>query len=350
MPEADHDALCRRVAAAAGDRFPGAGVASLSRLPGGRSSDTYAAALDHDAGRSEVVLKVAPPGLPPTHNRDVLRQARILDALADVAGFPVPAVLLRDSGEPPEVPPLFGMARAPGDAYEPRVDVAERPPSASTAAQRMRAAARALAALHAVEPAALGLGDVAVTGLDEELARWARLLATVDADLGPGHEDLQRRLRARVPPALPARVHHGDYRVGNMLCVDAELRAVIDWEIWSVGDPRWDLAWLALHTAPVHRFHERRPAADEAAGSRLPSPGAVVAEYVAAGGAEPSDLAWFVAASHFKGVAVMAALVKRERRRADPDPQTMTAAADLDRMLEAGHRALDDPARTTDAK
>lgn len=344
MPALDHDAVRERAAAAAAGRFPGARLDELRRFPGGLSSVTFASVLHHDAGELDVVLKVAPPGLEPRANRDVLRQARVLDALAPVPGFGVPAVLFRDAGDPPATPPLFGMELAAGQAYEPMIDVADDPPTAEVAAGRMRVAARALARLHDRPPADLGLGDVEVTTPDAERSRWTRLLATIDADIAPGHEDLARRLADRAPAPLAPRVHHGDYRLANMLFAGEELRAVVDWEIWSVGDPRWDLTWLAMHTAPVHRFHDRRPAADEAAASLVPTGDELVELYVTArdsGEALTEDLDWFRAAAQYKGVSVVAALYKRGRRLPDPDPTLMTAGAQLDRLLAAGHEALD---------
>src|SRR5438105_2231802 len=66
-----------------------------------------------------IVVKVAPPGLKPTRNRDVLRQARIIEVLGSVQGVRVPSVLFSDAGEPPEVPPFFAMSYVPGESVEP---------------------------------------------------------------------------------------------------------------------------------------------------------------------------------------------------------------------------------------
>src|SRR5206468_5437216 len=81
-------------------------VAGIRRLAGGASSLTYAGTT---AGGREVVVKVAPAGVPPVLNRDVLRQARVLRALGGT-GVPVPEVLWEDGGNPPGVPPLFVMS------------------------------------------------------------------------------------------------------------------------------------------------------------------------------------------------------------------------------------------------
>src|SRR4051812_31580798 len=94
---------------------PGGRVAELGRLEGGESSITFATTVSVPGSADErIVVKVAPPGVSPTRNRDVLRQARIIEALGQVSGVPVPTVLFRDEGAPPEVPPFFAMTFAEG--------------------------------------------------------------------------------------------------------------------------------------------------------------------------------------------------------------------------------------------
>ncbi|MHB1836533.1 MAG: phosphotransferase family protein, partial [Solirubrobacteraceae bacterium] len=86
------------------ERSPGASLGPLEPLPGGISSLTFAAAASGlGDGASRVVVKVAPPGLEPVRNRDVLRQARVLEALHGARDLPVPGVLATDAGTPPLV-------------------------------------------------------------------------------------------------------------------------------------------------------------------------------------------------------------------------------------------------------
>jgi aminoglycoside phosphotransferase (APT) family kinase protein len=342
----DEDVVSRTTALAR-RTWPGASVSGLRRLEGGVSSLTYAAQV---ASR-DLVLKVAPPGLEPVRNRDVLRQARVLDALAGLDGFPVPRVLLRDGGDPPGVPPMFAMELRPGQAYEPLLDVSDTPPSATEVVARQHALTRALAILQSRTPASLGLGDEPVAPALEELVRWRRLFETVDADIAPGHEALAERLAARAPADVAPTVVHGDYRAANMLFVGPRLEAVIDWEIWQVGDPRPDLAWVLLHTAPSHVFHPDRSPADLEAGRLMPSATDLLSAYVSARrelGATAAELAdatadldWFLGVAHYKVASTIAVIWKRERKRAEPDEKVGYAAARLDAVLAAGHAALD---------
>lgn len=315
------------------------------------SSLTFASEFTDDNGARPIVLKVAPPDLAPVRNRDVLRQARVLKHLSGLPGFPVPGVLFEDAGDPPGVPPLFAMELRPGHSYEPLLDVADNPPAPEVAAERMRAAARALARLQHRTPETLGLGGEPVSPVTEELDRWQRLFETVDPDIGVGHEKLYARLAERTPKGIEPRLLHGDYRAANMLFTGVDLEAVIDWEIWSVGDPRSDLAWLLMHVEPAQVFHERRSEGDVAAGSQIPTQQELIEVYAAArrelGASEDdvcaatSELDWFLGVCYYKTASTIAVIWKRERKRDNPDPKLEVGARHLDEVLDAGHRVLD---------
>lgn len=351
MESIDEVGILERATRAAQRRTPDAELRGLRRLEGGVSSLTFATTLVGDRADVPLVLKVAPAGLAPVRNRDVLRQSRVLRALGHLPPFPVPDVLFEDAGDPPGVPPLFAMTLSPGESYEPLLDVAPTPPGAEVVADRMRVAARTLGRLQSVAPGRLGLGGEPVAAVDDELERWRRLLETVDDDIAPGHEKLYRRLAERIPAPVGACLLHGDYRLANMLFVGADLAAVIDWEIWSVGDPRSDLAWLLMHLEPAHVFHEVRPPADVAAGADLPSSEQLWQEYAAAratSGATPAqveamaqELAWFLGVCYYKTASTIAVIWKRERRLDVPDPKLEVAARHLSDVLAAGHAALD---------
>src|SRR5260221_1875849 len=82
---------------------PGAHVLGVSPLTGGTSSLTFLAELAGvAAGETPVVLKVAPPGLAPVRNRDVLRQARLQKAVQGDRRPLAPDVLFFDRGDSPD--------------------------------------------------------------------------------------------------------------------------------------------------------------------------------------------------------------------------------------------------------
>src|SRR5579859_4213202 len=98
--ELDQEEMAARAAGAAGAAWiPGVKIVDVRPLPGGASSLTYLARAEGaPADQDKIVLKVAPPGLKPVRNRDVLRQARLLRALETSPGVLVPRVLFEDPG------------------------------------------------------------------------------------------------------------------------------------------------------------------------------------------------------------------------------------------------------------
>jgi len=337
MADLDLQELLDRATLAADARWPGAAITRLEPLHGGVSSLTFAASLTHaGAGDRRVVVKVAPPGLAPVRNRDVLRQARLLRALADAPGVRVPEILLEDDG----VPPFFVMSYVEGDSYEPKLGLSLSPPAPETVDRRARAAARMLAHLLSFEPADVSLGGESVVGPAEELERWRLLFSTCPDDLRGREQELYDELAARVPEALDARILHGDYRLGNMQFAGDHLAAIIDWEIWSLGDPRHDLAWLLVYADPAQRFVEEMDEANRAASGGMPSHEELLAEYLAVRQVELPDLDWFLACCNYKIASTTAAISKRNRRLPEPDPGMEVAASSLPDIVERGLETL----------
>lgn len=325
--------LERRATSAVQARFAGARVARVAPLLGGTSSLTYQAELTGAGAERRVVIKVAPPGLPPTRNRDVLRQARIFEVLARAPGVAVPEVFGVDAGAPLEVPPLFVMSLVQGESYEPCLTALE--PSASRAELETRfvAAARMLAALHAVAPTDPRIASEAPQNLPAELARWAKAFGSVEDDLRANEAEVHARLVAAMPAESPARILHGDYRLGNMQCEGNRIGALIDWEIWSLGDPRLDLAWFLWNSNPQHPSCTR-------ANPEAPSNGALIAEYEGASGAPITDLPWFGALVRYKQAAASALIAKNMRKLAKPGVDASLVVSLIPRLLHASQETL----------
>lgn len=245
----------------------------------------------------------------------------------------VPEVLFEDPGSPPEVPPLFVMSFVPGDSLEPLFDL-DGEEDEALVAERLRSACLLLASLDGIVPAEVGLGDEPAVGLGEEIDRWVRLLETVDAALAPGWSEIAEALRsATIEPLAPAIVH-GDFRLGNMLAVGGEVTALIDWEIWSLGDPRLDLGWFLINADPETYRRVSRYA------GRLPTPAELAGLYAEALGRPVPELGFFEALACFKSTATWSLIVKHNRRRSSPDPELEAMAASLPRLLERARELL----------
>jgi len=339
IPVADADAeLAARVRASLA--APGAGPMTV--LPGGRSGLTYAL---YD-GATGYVVKAVPPGRKAVGRNDVLHQATALAALAG-RGLPLPRVVARVE----EAPAWFAMEFAAGDAVEPVLDVASArtaaPIDPGLARTRMLAAARVLGALHAVplaelERAVTGLGAHLPAAADPaaELERWATTMRAVPDELRPGSGELLTALSAAVPAAVAPTVVHGDFRLGNLLFVGATPTALVDWEIWGVGDPRVDLGWFGVFTSGRLFPGSGR----EAAG--LPTEAELGREYRAARGEDggtQQDEVWFQAFGRMKMAAIMGHNLVRHRRGAHHDPVQETLPPAIAAMIRDARRLLGDP-------
>lgn len=313
MPgEVDLDELAARATAAAQSWAPGCTVDDVQPLTGGASSLTFTA---HVAGgppdHERIVLKVAPPGLEPVRNRDVARQARLMRALDGAPGVRVPSIFFEDDGDPPEISPFHAMNVVAGECLEPLLQ-APPPDVMPFVPDRAFAAAAMLAALHRVDPAQVGLAGEKETSLEGEIKRWTRAFETVDERMNARYLEADELLFATMPKALPPAICHGDYRLGNMLCEGGVVAALIDWEIWSLSDPRLDLAWFLFFTDEA-----KHPMASNHGPTGMPTADALYAAYVEASGAAPADFEWFHCLIRYKEAAATSLLMKRVIKAGD---------------------------------
>ncbi|MDT5349075.1 MAG: hypothetical protein QOH91_2362 [Mycobacterium sp.] len=151
-----------------------------------------------------------------------------------------------------------------------------------------------MAALHSLSPTDLGLGGEPVIDPVAEVRRWCDALQTVDAALVPDWQRAHDALLRCAPTAIGPSVVHGDFRLGNLIAVEDRINAVIDWEIWSIGDPRIDAGWFLINCDPD--TYRRVPAA-----AGMAPPTTELAQIYREGlGVEIGDLDWFVALACFK--------------------------------------------------
>jgi aminoglycoside phosphotransferase (APT) family kinase protein len=226
----------------------------------------------------------------------------------------VPRVLAEDAGDPPAVPPLFVMEFVPGESYEPMQSDDQGRSSATDeeVSQRALAAVGMLVEMHRLDPGLLAVGDEPLVTPADELRRWHRAFATTEGDLHPEIVDqAYQLLAAEIPEPMRAVVSHGDWRLGNMQCQGGEIRGVIDWEIWSLGDPRLDLSWLLLMADPVRRGAIANPG--------MPCPARLLAAYECQSGNRLAGMKWFGALVRFKQAAASALICKNSRKAPIPN-------------------------------
>lgn len=292
-------------------------VSSLEVLPGGHSGLTYRVSA---AGRP-LVIKAVPPGRRSVGRHDVVRQARILRVLTST-DVPVPGLVLLDETEPA----WFAMEWVVGEAVEPVLDGITLP--SGLARIRALKAAEVLAALHAVDAGAIA--DEPVMALPDEMAKWDTTLHAGPAEFIPAGERLSAALSERMPQPWPAAIVHGDYRLGNMMFDGQTPAAVVDWEIWSVGDPRVDLGYFTVF-ADADNFPEIGTAVPE-----LPTADELADTYGQAAGRTVEDLGWFAALGRFRMAAIMAHNLRRHRDGRHRDEAQETLPATIHRLTQNG--------------
>lgn len=220
------------------------GPIRVSQFKGGQSNPTYRI----DSGGRAFVLRRKPPGkiLPGAHAVD--REYRVLAALGS-QGFPVPRVYALCEDESVIGTPFYVMDMVPGrivwEAHFPDMSREER-------AAHFDAMNATIALLHGYDPGAIGLGDYGkATGfVERQVARWSKqYLSDTDAGRVPAMDRLVEWLGTHLPPdSGHSSVVHGDFRCDNMI-FDAELpvvRAVLDWELSTLGDPAADFTYHLL--------------------------------------------------------------------------------------------------------
>src|SRR5437016_13061890 len=108
-----------------------------------------------------------------------------------------------------------------------------------------------LAQLHSFKPAAIGLGAFGrgENYVARQVDRWSKQYRASETEKVDEMERLMEWLPRNVPPAGPARVVHGDYRLDNMILAPdgPRILAVLDWGLSTLGDP---LADFSYHPMP----------------------------------------------------------------------------------------------------
>lgn len=220
--------------------YRGPGV--LRKFGFGQSNPTYRLR----AVSGDYVLRRKPfgPLLPKAHA--IEREFRVLNALQD-SGVPVPQVygLCEDDS-------LLGAAFYVMDLVEGRIFYDQRLPGLGSdeRAAIFDGMNKAVASLHNVAPAAVGLSDYGRCEkfVERQVALWTGQYRASEGDRCDAMEQLIEWLPDNLPPEQPARIFHGDLRLDNMIFHPTEPRvvALLDWELSTIGDPLADFAYHAM--------------------------------------------------------------------------------------------------------
>jgi aminoglycoside phosphotransferase (APT) family kinase protein len=169
-----------------------------------------------------------------------------------------------------------------------------------------------LTALHAIDPDAVGLGDLGrkEAYLARQLNRWTKQWLASKTDEIPAMEETRRLLEERMPVQHGASIVHGDYRLGNMIVGEGKIRAVLDWELCTLGDPLADVGYLLNSWTSPEEAKRTGDVSPTAVGG-FPTRDEICARYSAATGRELSQINYYRAFSHWRLAAIGQGVYKR---------------------------------------
>ena len=323
------------------ERLGGHVPITVDPIKGGGSCEVFAL----DRGPCRWVLRRAPRHASSATAHDVLREFRILDAIKDEAvRIARPVLSCRDIDV--FETPFYVMERIPGSPVRSTV------PAGWAAAPETHGAALdelidALAAIHAVDWEACGMGDLARTGdyLSQQLTRWLTQLDSYGGRDLPGARRIATWLGKHRPLPQASALCHGDYKLDNVLfAADSppRLLAVVDWEMAAIGDPLVDLAWaLIFHPGPEGTVPLGRAKDPKFAVDHLPDRQALIERYALRSGRDVSAIGWYDVFARWKLAIVLEGSYAKYRRGLSDNPLHEVFGHQVDLLLDSATRIFE---------
>ncbi|HKG17548.1 MAG TPA: phosphotransferase family protein [Solirubrobacteraceae bacterium] len=312
---------------------------SFERVSGGRSNLTYR--VSDGAGRSWA-LRRPPMGRRLGSAHDMGREYRVISALAGTDVPVAPAVALCED-ESVNGAPFYVMGFVEGlvvreCAAGERFDESQR-------AAIGRQVADTLTALHAVDPDAVGLGELGRKEgyVARQLRRWHGQWEQSKTRELPAIDEVHDRLSGRIPEQGPATIVHGDYRLDNMiLTAEGRIAAVVDWELCTLGDPLADVGLLMVYWAqPEDEVIALMDAATTLPG--FPSREQLLQRYAERSGRDVSQIDFYIALGFWKLAIILEGVFARYSAGAygEGDQSFREFQAVVVRLADAGLEAVE---------
>ncbi|URI05742.1 phosphotransferase [Aquincola tertiaricarbonis] len=312
------------------EHLPGyAGGTQVEQFNGGQSNPTFKLM----SGGRHYVLRRKPPGvlLPSAHAVD--REYRVIRALASTEVPVAKAHLLCEDDS------VIGSMFYVMDCVEGRIFWDPQLPGLSAAERGALydELNRVMAALHQVDPTAVGLADHGKPGayMARQIDRWTKQYRASETEKIEAADALIDWLPRHLPPeqATP-RIVHGDYRIDNVIFHPTEPRilAVLDWELSTLGDPLADFAYHCM-TWHMPQGATRGLAGADLAAMGIPTEAEYLQRYLQRSGrpqaVSPADWGYYLVFNMFRLVGILQGVMAR----------ALQGNASNARALEAGRRA-----------
>jgi aminoglycoside phosphotransferase (APT) family kinase protein len=291
-----------------------AGSLEVRQFPGGHSNLTYAIRM----GGRELVLRRPPVGSKVKTAHDMGREYRVLSKLAPVWSLaPRPVAMCEDLAVMGV--PFYLMDRMIGVVFrrDPPPGVAA---DASTCGRLCQALVAALVDLHAIDAAAIGLGDFGNPEgyLERQVTGWAKRYQGSQTDDMPDMDAVARYLAANLPRSGAATIVHGDYKHDNVVVDPADparIVGILDWEMSTLGDPLADLGttlsyWVEAGDPPSVREYRFGPTSLPGSWTRAE----IAARYGELSGRDTSHVVYYYVLGLFKGAVIGQQIYYRYRQ------------------------------------
>ncbi|MCA1661273.1 MAG: phosphotransferase family protein [Novosphingobium sp.] len=283
------------------------GPIELTKFKGGQSNPTYR--IVSPSGRYVLRRKPFGPLLPSAHAVD--REYKVQAGLYKT-GFPVARQYGLSTDDTVVGSWFYVMAMVDG-----RTIWNGAMPDATPEQRRATYSAmiETLARLHQTPIADAGLDDFGKPGnyFGRQVERWTRQYKLAETETMPEMERLIEWLPATLPEQTRTSVVHGDYRIDNMIYAPdrAEVLAVLDWELSTLGDPLADFMYVALAWVTDNGGRSGVQDLDRKA-LGIPELDEVVENYCRATGRDGvPDPNWYFAYNFFRLAGIMQGIKKR---------------------------------------
>jgi aminoglycoside phosphotransferase (APT) family kinase protein len=284
----------------------------FERISGGHSNLTYRVT---DAAGRRWALRRPPLGKRLGSAHDMGREHKVVSALGPTA-VPVAPVVGLCEDESVNEAPFYAMEFVEGPILRGLAEVEAFPEEGDRRAIGERVA-ETLVGIHAVDPDAVGLGDLGRKEdyVARQLHRWQGQWEKSKTRELPAIDAVHERLSARIPEQGPATIVHGDYRLDNMILTPGgEVAAVVDWELCTLGDPLADVGLLMVYWPERGDEDDEGPIAlgqpaNLAPG--FPTREELRARYAERAGRDLSQLDFFVALGYWKLAIILEGVYAR---------------------------------------
>lgn len=312
------------------------GDLNVELISGGRSNLTFVAC---DESSRWVVRRPPLHGATPSAH-DTAREFTVTNALLDSA-VPVARTVAYDGDGITLGVPMSVTEFVDGVVVRHQDDWARFTDGQVSAA--VGSLVQALVHLHAVDPYAVGLDAFGRPAgfLDRQVNLWSSQWRRVNTRDLPDAVSLFEALSAAVPEESAASIVHGDFRIDNVIVDPADpgqLRAVIDWELSTLGDPLSDVALMCVYRSPVFDLVLGLHAAWTS--RRLPTPVELANQYATAAGRDIDNWDFYIALANFKLGVIAEGITHRALQGFRAGSASERAAEATPEFMAAGLRAL----------